>query len=237
MSTSAPGIVPITDEELVRGCLAGDANAQTYLYNTYFTQGGPVYYWVYQQAYWIPGGDKEDMLNDIFLAVISSLEQFEFKCSLRTYVVRIAKIKCLDAMPTRLGLAKGRGIRFVDVDQRETDDEPVLQIEDPARTNRPDHFFDKLDEAERVYLLHKSLLHYTGPRCREVIMLYIQELHEEITREDLARQLGVSVERAGQMIYDCLYRLRKKIRQQFRDYEHFSDYMRNRPDRRTDEQK
>lgn len=217
------------DAELVDQCLSGNPEAQARLYREYFESKGPVHYWVYQRAYWIPDGDKEDILNDIFLAVIASLKNFEFKSSLRTYIVRIAKVKCLDALPARLGVAKGRGIRFVDIDQRQNDGEQVFQIEDPNQQNRPDSFFINLEEEERLYLLHKALTVYTGPRCREVLLLYIKELHEEITREDLAHQLGVPVERASQMIYDCLYRLRKKIQAFFRDYQHFADSLYDKP--------
>ena len=232
MGKDLPAIKSLTETELVAQCVAGQADAQELLYRTYFEDSGAVHFWVYQKAYWIPDGDKEDILNDIFLAVVESLNSFEFKSSLRTYITRIAKMKCLDAMPTRLGVSKGRGIRFVDVDQRRTDGEPVFQVEDTDHTNRPDSFFDTLEENERVHLLHTALVHYTGPRCREVLRLYIRELREEISRSDTAAQLGVSSERAGQMVYDCLYRLRKRINNNFRDYQHFSDYMYDRMNRK-----
>ena len=41
----------------------------------------------------------------------------------------------------------------------------------------------------------------------------------------MAEALGVSPERAGHMIYDCLYRIRKRIQKNFRDFSHFSDCM------------
>lgn len=219
----------LSDTNLIDQCLSGNPEAQAMLYREYFESPGPVHYWVYQRAYWIPEGEKEDILNDIFIAVMASLKNFEFKSSLRTYIVRIAKIKCLDALPARLGVAKGRGIQFVDIDQRQYDGEQVFQIEDPNQQNRPDSLFAALEEEERVYLLQKALTTCTGARCREVLLLYIKELHEEITRADVANRLGVPIERASQMIYDCLYRLRKKTQALFRDYQHFADSLYDTP--------
>lgn len=229
METTPAYDTRLTDAELVARCLSGDPEAHTRLYREYFEHDGPVHYWVYQRASWIPHDNKEDILNDIFVAVMESLKNFEFKSSLRTYIVRIAKVKCLDALPARLGVAKGRGIQFVDIDQYQHDGEQAVQVEDPSPQNRPDRFLMDLEKKERLYLLHKALTLYTGPQCRRVLLLYIQELHQEMTRTEIADQLGVSVERASQMIYDCLYRLRKRMQTLFRDYQHFADSLYDKP--------
>ena len=103
------------------------------------------------------------------------------------------------------------------------DGEPVIQVEDTNPRHRPDHFFEALEEDERVFLLQAAMTRFTGPRCQEVLRLHIRELREEISRKEMADILGVSVERAGHMIYDCLYRLRQQIQKKYRDYQHFSD--------------
>lgn len=210
------------DAILINGCLAGRSDAQTQLYELYFTPNKPVHFWVYQKAYWVPTGEKEDILNDIYIAVIQSLPQFEFRSALSTYITRIAKMKCLDAMPSRLGVARGRGIRFVDIDWFASNSESGLQIEDPDPNNRADLYLKKREEEELVYLLHTALKYFTGPRCRDVLYMYVKELRGELSREDIAEMLGVSVKRMGQMIYDCMYRLRRKIQSRYRDYEHFT---------------
>jgi DNA-directed RNA polymerase specialized sigma24 family protein len=135
---------------------------------------------------------------------------------------------CLDLMPSRLGIARGKGIKFVDIDLREPDGEPVVQVEDGDPSRRPDYYFEALEEEERVFLLQTAMTRYTGPRCQEVLRLHIRELREELSREEVAEALSVSVERAGHMIYDCLYRLRKEIQKKFRDYQQFSDCVYNR---------
>lgn len=217
-----------TDTELVAACLAEQQDALLYLFQTYFIPDRPVYFWIYQKAYWVPLGEKEDVLNDIYVAVIQSLPQFEYRSSLRTYIVRIARMMCLDLMPSRLGIARGKGIKFVDIDLRKPDGEPVVQVEDGDPSRRPDQYFEALEEEERVFLLQTAMTRYTGPRCQEVLRLHIRELREELSREEVAEALSVSVERAGHMIYDCLYRLRKEIQKKFRDYQHFSDCVYNR---------
>ncbi len=216
-------IIEMDEAQFVSRCISGDEDARNKLYESFFKTDTPVYFWVYNNAYWIPSGDKEDMLNDIFLAVLESLPSFEFKSSLKTYVVRIAKFKCLDAMPSRLGYSKGKGIRFVDTDQRDENGELEYQIEDPAATRQVDRLFENLDERERVYLLHTVLARFTGPRCQEALRLYLKELNEELSRGQVADKLGVRPERAGHIIYDCLYRIRKRIYKTYRDYDHFSD--------------
>lgn len=225
MNRTIPTDCNTVDAALVQGCLAGRQEAMDRLYQTYFVPDGAVYRWVYLKAYWIPGDEKEDVLNDIYVAVVQSLSQFEYRSALRTYIDRIAKMRCLDAMPSRLGLAKGKGIRFMDIDQRRPDGEPLLQIEDPSPASRPDQGLESLAEDELVFLLHTALTRCTGPRCRQALALYMRELQEEISREEVAVQLGVPVERASQMIYDCLYRLRLQMQKKFRDYRHFADYV------------
>ena len=211
------------DMHLIHACLEGHSDAKTELYELYFRPDKPVHFWVYQKAYWIPAGEKEDILNDIYIAVIQSLPQFEFRSALSTYITRIAKIKCLDAMPSRLGVARGRGIKFVDIDWFASTNESGMQLEDTDPNNRPDRFLKVMEEEEQVFLLHTALKYYTGPRCRDVLKMYVRELKGEMSREDLANTMGVSVQRMGQMIYDCMYRLRRKMQSRYKDYEHFTN--------------
>ncbi|MBM3263425.1 MAG: sigma-70 family RNA polymerase sigma factor [candidate division Zixibacteria bacterium] len=223
MSQSIHEFADISDDTLIAGCLSGDQKAMDRLYRVYFTSEGTVYRWVYLKATWVPEDEKQDLLNDIFVAVVQSLAQFERRSALRTYIDRIAKMKCLDAMPSLLGLARGKGIRFVDIDEHRSDGDPVVQVEDSAPENRPDRAFEEWDEKDVVFILHTALTRCTGPRCRQALALYMRELQEEISREDIAAELDLPVERASQMIYDCLYRLRKQMQKKFRDYRHFAD--------------
>jgi RNA polymerase sigma factor (sigma-70 family) len=217
-----------SDAELVAGCIDEDPDARTQLFNQHFASGTTVYYWVYVGANWINSSDKEDILNDIYVAVLQSLPSFQFKSTVTTYISRIAKMKCLDAMPSRMGAAKGKGVRFVDADERNEEGDLVHQVQDSDQSNRPDSFFDELDEQRQVHLLHRALSDYSGPRCRETLSLYVRELNNEISRQELAESLGVSLKRAQNMIYDCLYRIRRRIQRSFRDYTEFAEYIESR---------
>lgn len=211
------------DLHLIKACLEGRSDAQSQLYKMFFMSDKPIHYWVYKKAFWIPASDKEDVLNDIFIAVLKSLPKFEFRSALSTYVIRIAKVKCLDAMPSRMGVAKGKGIKFFDIDWFASDTESGMQIEDPNPNNGPERLLKKLEEEEQTYLLYTALKYHAGPRCRQVLKMYVKELKGELTRKELAELMGVSVPRMGQMIYDCLYRLRRKMRSRFHGYEHFAN--------------
>jgi len=209
-----------TDAGLISAFLAGRSDAQRQLFEMYFTMDKPVHFWVYQKAYWIPASDKEDVLNDIYLAVINSLPQFEFRSALSTYINRIARRKCLDAMPSRLAVAKGRRIKFVDIDWYTSIGESIMQLEDPDPNSRPDRVFTVMEE-EQAYLLHSALRTYSGCRCRDVLQMYIREMYGELTRKETARLLGVSIKSMNHMIHDCMYRLKRKMLARFRDYEDF----------------
>lgn len=225
MSNSEPNLQQCDDAELVAACIAEETGAKALLFEIFFTKDTPVHYWVYGRAYWISLDDKEDILNDVFIAVVQSLPSFGFKSTLKTYISRIAKMKCLDAMPTRMSAASGKGIRFVDTDERNPEGELVHQIRDTDSNSRPDRYFEELHEAEQVRLLHTALAQFSGPRCKLTLSLYIRELNEEISREELAEALGVSETRAQNMIYDCMYRLRKRIRRYYQNYSQFSDQL------------
>lgn len=209
------------DAILIHGCLEGRQEAQTQLYELYFTPDKPVHFWVYQKSSWIPAGEKEDILNDIYIAVIQSLHKFEFRSALSTYITRIARMKCIDSMPARLGVARGRDVKFIGVDWFATYSESGLQIEDPDLNSRPDRYLKVKEDEELVYLLNTALKYFSGQRCRDVLLLYVKEMKGEMSREDIAETLGVSAKQMGQMIYDCMYRLRRKMQSRFRDFEHF----------------
>ena len=65
------------DVNLIHACLEGRSDAQSQLYNLYFTQDKPVHFWVYQKAYWIPAGEKEDAISNYGLDIVSRMRYIE----------------------------------------------------------------------------------------------------------------------------------------------------------------
>jgi RNA polymerase sigma-70 factor (ECF subfamily) len=84
-STPVPAPVGIADAELVRACRSGDMVAWRSLYDRYT----PLIH-RFAAALGVPAEEREDAVQDIFIAVFRSLRHFRGEAQLSTWIYRIA---------------------------------------------------------------------------------------------------------------------------------------------------
>jgi RNA polymerase sigma-70 factor (ECF subfamily) len=86
-NSSSPSPVPVAvaDTELVQACRAGDMVAWRNLYDRY----SPLVH-RFSAALGIPAEEREDAVQDIFIAVFRSLRHFRGEAQLSTWIYRIA---------------------------------------------------------------------------------------------------------------------------------------------------
>ena len=111
------------------------------------------------RAYEADPDKRRDLLQDIHLALWLSLEKFEARCSLRTWVYRVAH-----------NTATSHVIR-----QRRTNSRVLLNLEEiEARADQADQARDTDERMALERLL--QLIHQLKPLDREVMLLYLEDL-------------------------------------------------------------
>ncbi|PYS37411.1 MAG: RNA polymerase subunit sigma-24 [Acidobacteria bacterium] len=111
------------------------------------------------RAYELDSERRRDLLQDIHLALWRSFEKFQERCSLRTWVYRVAH-----------NVATSQVIR-----KRYTNSQVLLSIEEietvPIHANEVRDVDERLD-AERLL----QLIHRLKPPDRELMLLYLEDL-------------------------------------------------------------
>ena len=150
------------DAEIIRGFYAGDFEATSVIDS-----------WIYsviQNPRWGLGPDMEDVHQDIRLRLVESLEDFEYRSSLKTYVCRIAIYACVDEMRAR----RRRG-------------SPTSVDEIPEPPDPGPGPLEQIEAAERSGLFDK-IMQMALPECRDLWrMIYV----EEMTSAEIADLLGI----------------------------------------------
>jgi RNA polymerase sigma-70 factor, ECF subfamily len=117
------------------------------------------------RAYELDFDKRRDLLQEIHLALWRSFEKFEARCSLRTWVYRIAH-----------NIATSHVIRQRRMSLRLLSVEEIDSMPDQDKSERDRH--DRLD-IERLL----QLIHQLNPPDREIMLLYLEGLDGSIIGE------------------------------------------------------
>jgi RNA polymerase sigma-70 factor (ECF subfamily) len=108
------------------------------------------------RAYEADPDKRRDLLQDIHLALWRSLASFDGRCSVRTWVYRVAHNTAISQVVRRRAATP-----------------PLVRLEDVEITAEPEDTGRALDE-QRVRDRLMSLVHALKPIDREVIVLYLE---------------------------------------------------------------
>jgi RNA polymerase sigma factor (sigma-70 family) len=117
--------------------------------------------------------DRDDLLQDIAMALWQALPRFRSECSERTFLFRIAHNRCLSHISRRSTV-----VAF---------DEEELDVEDPAPS--AEHQLSEEQQGERLFdaVRRLPLIH------RQVVMLTL----EGLSYRDIAQVLGIGESNVG----------------------------------------
>ncbi len=140
----------------------------------------------------VPIQDVEDVVQDIFIAVIRSLDSFELRSNFGTWLYTIVNRQIADFYRKRYRTGQSGDNPNVSLDDAE-------RIADPVASDREDH-------DERIML--QSALHKLPEHYQEVILL---RFADKLTFEQIARQRGQSLEAVKSLHRRALQALRTQI--------------------------
>jgi RNA polymerase sigma-70 factor (ECF subfamily) len=194
---------PMGEAELIERCRRGEAEAWDCVFERHYAAAGR---FVFQLASDLTPEDVDEICQETFLAVIKSVDSFNGRCLLQTWVFRIAANKARDYRERQRAAKRGGGQTPISLQAE--DPETGLALDPPGATPAPDA---GLLSAERIALLREAL-DQVGQPCREIIEL---RYFGELSYEEISNLLQLNVKTVSSRLSKCLDRLEEVARSVF----------------------
>jgi RNA polymerase sigma-70 factor, ECF subfamily len=199
-----PSSIPATssaafdDAALVARAQAGDQGAFAALVNEYSRK-------IYRLAKNITQNDEdaEDVLQEAFLKAYEHLSGFQGASKFYTWIVRIAVNESL------MKLRKRKGDRFVSLDEPVETGEDMVKREIAVWEDNPEQRYSR----EEMQQILDDAVESLKPDFRTVFML--RDI-EELSTEETAETLGISVPAVKSRLLRARLALREKLTRQFK---------------------
>src|SRR5882724_8848031 len=200
MSSMPSTTVPVGFDEapLVARARAGDAQAFTDLVNQYERK-------IYRLAKHITQNDEdaEDVLQDTFLKAYEHLDTFQGNSKFYTWIVRIAVNESL------MRLRKRKGDRTVPLDEPVDTGEEMVAREIAVWEDNPEQRYSR----EEMQTILDEAVQSLKPDFRTVFIL--RDI-EELSTEETAETLGISIPAVKSRLLRARLALREKLTRQFK---------------------
>jgi len=195
-STTVP--VGFDEAPLVARARAGDAQAFTDLVNQYERK-------IYRLAKHITQNDEdaEDVLQDTFLKAYEHLDTFQGNSKFYTWIVRIAVNESL------MRLRKRKGDRTVPLDEPVDTGEEMVAREIAVWEDNPEQRYSR----EEMQTILDEAVQSLKPDFRTVFIL--RDI-EELSTEETAETLGISIPAVKSRLLRARLALREKLTRQFK---------------------
>jgi RNA polymerase sigma-70 factor, ECF subfamily len=195
----------MTEQELIRGVISQQRPAIVALVETYQER-------VIKTAYYFLGNmqDAEDLAQDVFLEVLSSIGKFRQNSALSTWIYRITVNRSLNSLKKkkRMQLVHQVG--------------SYIGIEKWSRESLPEHLRDaetSLETEENRRLLELTIGSLPGNQRTAFIL----SKYEELSYKEIAKVMGLSLASIESLIHRAKMNLQKGLAV------HFSEYSKRRP--------
>jgi len=200
-----------SERDLISRCRRGEAAAWDELFDRHYAPTGR---FVYQLSPHLNTDDVEEICQEVFLAVIRNLQNFQAHSRFQTWLFRIAANKARDFIERQRAAKRGGGeVPFsLDAENPETG----LKLAPPSSNPAPDGL---LLSAERMSLV-RDALDALGDPCREIIEL---KYFGDLSYEQIAGELQMNPKTVSSRLSKCLDKLEEITRRLF-DRENMSPF-------------
>ncbi len=186
---SGPG--SLNERDLVARCNRGDEAAWAVFYRTYRDR-------VYRITHWrrwrFPPEEADEVMQEVFLALVNSLRTFDFRSSVDTYISQVATNKCISALRKRTALRAGGQTGHLSLDEVEG---VVGNAADP-----PDF---QLLQKEQQEILQRGLRNL-GETCQSILRF---RFSDGFSYQEIATLLDVQEGTVASRLSRCLAELRE----------------------------
>jgi len=187
------------DKQLVSRCLSGSEADWNVLHQRIYSH---VYFITHWKKWHFTHEEAEELMQDVFMGMVTALKAFNFDCSLETYASHIARRRCITELRKKTAAKRDNQQEAISIQAVDEDKRPLINLED----KRPS-LEERLITAETGAHL-QAMLNSLGERCREIIRLkyYDNRSYDEIV-VILQAPLGTVASRLKR----CLLELRRLI--------------------------
>ena len=185
---------PLTDTSLVERCRDNDEAAFNEVVARYKTK-------VYNYIYRMTGSsdDAEDLTQEVFIRMYTSIESFRGQSSLNSWLFRIASNLCID----RFRRAKNRTAAFsLDDPIGEGDGDTTHEV--PDRTYEPQRLLENGEMAEQI----QRALAQLPEKLRATILLHDIE---GLPYEEIAQVVGCPLGTVKSRLFNARMQLRQRL--------------------------
>jgi RNA polymerase sigma factor (sigma-70 family) len=185
------GQASLDERAIVARCNRGEEAAWAVLYHTYRDR-------VYRITHWrrwrFAPEEAEEIMQEVFLALVSSLRAFDFRSSLDTYISQIATNKCISGLRKRTAARAGGRTGHVSLDKVEW---ALRDGGDP-----PDERLLEREQRETLQKWFRSL----GQACQSILRF---RFIDDFSYQEIATLLGVQEGTVASRLSRCLAELRE----------------------------
>lgn len=186
--------VPLTDRSLVERCRVNDEAAFNEVVARYKTK-------LYNYIYRMTGSsdDAEDLTQEVFIRMYTSIDSFRSQSSLNTWLFRIASNLCID----RFRRGKNRTASFsLDDPIGDGDGETTHEVAD--RTYEPQRLLENEEMAEQIQLALVGL----PEKLRATLLLHDIE---GLPYEEIAQVVGCPLGTVKSRLFNARMQLRQRL--------------------------
>ncbi len=195
-------MVEDSEAKLLAGCRRGDLEAWDALFERYYPAAGR--FLAHLGAF--TAEDIEELCQEVFLSVITHLDQFNGQSQFQTWLFRIAANKARDWREKQHAAKRGGGQAPLSLQAE--DPETGLAPDPPSTERAPDSALLDAEQAELVHLALERL----GEPCRELIQL---RYFADLSYQELSAALSLNVKTVSSRLSKCLDRLEQIAREVF----------------------
>ncbi len=185
--------MPLTDSSLVERCRANDDAAFSEVVGRYKAK-------IYNYVYRMTGSadDAEDLTQEVFIRLYTSIDSFRGQSSLNTWLFRIAGNLCID----RFRRTKNRAPAFSLDEPAGGDDAPAHEV--PDETYAPHRLLENVEMAEQI----QAALSKLPEKLRTALLLHDIE---GLPYEEIAEIAGCPLGTVKSRLFNARLQLRQHL--------------------------
>lgn len=188
------------EKELISRCRQGEEAAWDELFTRFYPMAGR---FVHQLSPSFTPEDVEEICQEVFLAVIRNLQNFQGHSQFQTWLFRIAANKARDFITRQHAEKRGGGQPVLSLEAENPD--TGMRLDPPGTNPGPD---TTLMTSEQAELLHQALVKLGDP-CQEIIEL---RYFGDLSYEEISYELQLNPKTVSSRLSKCLDKLEEITR-------------------------
>jgi RNA polymerase sigma factor (sigma-70 family) len=185
------------DRLLISRCLSGQQDAWSDLYRRLYK---PVHFITHWHKWNFPPEQAEEVMQEVFLRLVSSLKTFNFECSLETFASNIAKNKCISEIRRITALKREGEKESLSADALDEDGEARIAVRGSGSP-----FSNILENADTSRMLQQAL-DGLDEQCRSIVRL---KYYDDYSYEDIAALSQIPMGTVASRLKRCLLELKR----------------------------